>query len=157
VSEGDPKDFATKEAEDGYDTIEWIASQPWCNGKVGMWGSSFMSFSAFNAAKADPPSLKCIYVGNMSKRISGNPTDVYTIINSVLWHYTHIAGAEGKHKDFRKQKTTEFDTRARAKEYFDIDRQKWLWYVPLIDIPDEVFGNLAQKFERSLSLWWMVR
>ena len=28
------------EGEDGYDTVEWIAAQPWSNGKVGMIGSS---------------------------------------------------------------------------------------------------------------------
>ena len=27
------------EARDGYDSVEWVASQPWCNGKVGMFGS----------------------------------------------------------------------------------------------------------------------
>ena len=30
-----------QEPEDGYDTIEWIASQPWSNGKIGMWGRSY--------------------------------------------------------------------------------------------------------------------
>ena len=26
--------------EDGYDTLEWLASQPWCSGRVGTWGRS---------------------------------------------------------------------------------------------------------------------
>ena len=29
-----------QEQEDGYDAVEWLARQPWCNGKVGMWGTS---------------------------------------------------------------------------------------------------------------------
>jgi len=32
--------FYSGEGQDSYDTIEWIRKQPWCNGKVGMWGHS---------------------------------------------------------------------------------------------------------------------
>ena len=42
-SEGAGQYFHTAnvhEGEDGYDTIEWIAAQPWSNGRVGMEGSS---------------------------------------------------------------------------------------------------------------------
>ena len=27
------------EGQDGFDAIEWIGNQPWCNGRIGMWGS----------------------------------------------------------------------------------------------------------------------
>jgi len=30
------------EGQDGYDTLEWIVDQPWCNGRVGTWGSSYV-------------------------------------------------------------------------------------------------------------------
>ncbi|HEU5327583.1 MAG TPA: CocE/NonD family hydrolase, partial [Thermomicrobiales bacterium] len=29
------------EFEDGFDTVEWAARLPWCNGQVGMWGASY--------------------------------------------------------------------------------------------------------------------
>jgi len=45
--------------QDGYDTIEWVASQSWCDGKVGMFGLSALGISAYLAAGAQPPSLKC--------------------------------------------------------------------------------------------------
>ena len=38
------------EIEDSYDTVEWIASQPWCNGKVGMVGASASGIAANLAA-----------------------------------------------------------------------------------------------------------
>ncbi len=38
------------EAEDGYDTLEWIGSQTWCNGKVGMYGDSYLAATQFYAA-----------------------------------------------------------------------------------------------------------
>ena len=48
------------EAADGYDTVEWAAQQPWSNGEVGMFGSSYMGATQLQAAVAAPPSLKTI-------------------------------------------------------------------------------------------------
>jgi len=45
---------------DGYDTVEWIASQPWCDGKVGMDGSSYLGMTQLAAAAERPPHLRCI-------------------------------------------------------------------------------------------------
>jgi uncharacterized protein len=45
------------EAEDGYDTIEWIAKQSWCNGKVAMMGASYAAFVQWVAAREQPPHL----------------------------------------------------------------------------------------------------
>ena len=43
--------------EDGYDTIEWIADHPSCDGKVGMYGCSYDAWVQFHAATQNPPSL----------------------------------------------------------------------------------------------------
>jgi uncharacterized protein len=43
--------------EDGYDTVEWIAKQPWSNGKVGMEGPSAMGIATDLAAMTAPPHL----------------------------------------------------------------------------------------------------
>jgi putative CocE/NonD family hydrolase len=45
---------------DGYDTIEWVAEQPWCDGHVGMAGGSYVAETQMAAATAHPPSLGCI-------------------------------------------------------------------------------------------------
>jgi|LSQX01.2.fsa_nt_gb putative CocE/NonD family hydrolase len=42
---------------DGYDTIEWLATQPWCNGKVGMLGYSHLGAAQYEAAVTTPPHL----------------------------------------------------------------------------------------------------
>lgn len=46
---------AAKTGKDGYDTIEWMAEQPWCNGKVGMIGGSLLGISQYLTAKEQPP------------------------------------------------------------------------------------------------------
>ncbi|MCD6352519.1 MAG: CocE/NonD family hydrolase, partial [Armatimonadetes bacterium] len=44
---------------DGYDTVEWIASQPWCNGKVATYGGSAMGITQYLMAPTAPPHLVC--------------------------------------------------------------------------------------------------
>ena len=51
------------EALDGYDSVEWVASQPWSSGKVGMFGSSYLGATQWLAATARPPALRGIAAG----------------------------------------------------------------------------------------------
>jgi uncharacterized protein len=48
--------------EDGYDTVEWVAKQPWSNGRVGMVGASALGITTNLAAMAAPPHLIAAYV-----------------------------------------------------------------------------------------------
>jgi len=48
------------ETTDGFDAVEWLASQEWCNGRVGMFGSSYGGFTSYQVAMLQPPSLKAI-------------------------------------------------------------------------------------------------
>ncbi len=50
------------ELADGYDTVEWIAGEPWSNGRVGISGGSALGIAANMAAAADPPHLVAAYV-----------------------------------------------------------------------------------------------
>ena len=52
--------YSGPERQDGYDMIEWVAGQTWCNGNVGMWGMSFGAVVALQMAGAAPPHLKAI-------------------------------------------------------------------------------------------------
>jgi uncharacterized protein len=56
TSDGDWYPFL-HESEDGYDTIEWIAAQPYSNGKVGMFGGSYVGATQMLAAISHPPHL----------------------------------------------------------------------------------------------------
>ncbi|WP_226795622.1 CocE/NonD family hydrolase [Altererythrobacter sp. CC-YST694] len=51
------------EARDGYDLVEWLASQPFSNGKVGMIGCSYLGGTTFHTATTAPPSLKAVFIG----------------------------------------------------------------------------------------------
>ena len=48
------------EGQDGYDTLEWITRQPWCSGRVGMMGGSYVGAVQWQAAVENPPGLAAI-------------------------------------------------------------------------------------------------
>lgn len=49
------------ETADGVEVVEWAASQPWCDGSVGIAGQSYFAIMALRVAAQRPPSLKAIY------------------------------------------------------------------------------------------------
>ena len=53
-------EYTEAETDDGYDAVEWLAAQPWCNGNVGMWGISYGGFTSIQVAKLRPPHLRAI-------------------------------------------------------------------------------------------------
>ena len=53
-------EYAEQELQDACDVIAWAASQPWCNGNVGMMGISWGGFNALQVAARQPPALKAI-------------------------------------------------------------------------------------------------
>jgi putative CocE/NonD family hydrolase len=60
-SEGVATDeYPQSEQLDLADVIAWIASQQWCNGAVGMYGTSYSGFNALHLAAARPPALKAV-------------------------------------------------------------------------------------------------
>lgn len=53
-------EFFAGDGPDGYDVIEWLAGQPWSNGRVGMFGLSYLGTVQWLAAKERPPHLACM-------------------------------------------------------------------------------------------------
>lgn len=60
-SEGEWYAFA-KEAPDGYDSVEWAAAQPWCDGNVGTMGGSYCGSDQSALATLNPPHLRAMVV-----------------------------------------------------------------------------------------------
>ena len=68
--------LCTREQRDAYDVVEWVARQPWSNGKVALYGYSYSAITALLGAALQPPHLSAVIVGHP-------PTDPY---RDVLWH-----------------------------------------------------------------------
>jgi hypothetical protein len=54
-------EFGEDEAHDGYDVTEWFARQDWCNGRVGMYGDSYLAITQLLTAGTAPPHLHAIF------------------------------------------------------------------------------------------------
>ncbi len=85
-----PNMFSTKEAEDGYDVVEWIAQQAWCNGNVGMLGESYFAIIQYFVAALQPPHLKAIFAfdgwGDLYRDIAYHGGILGIGFMPYLWH-----------------------------------------------------------------------
>jgi len=105
TSDGEFTPFAS-EPDDGVDTIEWCARQPWCNGRVGMYGPSYLGMVQFAAAAAAPPALRCLvpvvapadYHGGLAYRQGafqlGQLLGWYTLKSAQTLQYRAAAGED---------------------------------------------------------------
>ena len=59
-SNGFVSNFGPQDGGDGYDYVEWIAEQDWCNGKVSLFGNSGVAMTIWKIAAEQPPHLECI-------------------------------------------------------------------------------------------------
>ncbi|MFP4083249.1 MAG: CocE/NonD family hydrolase [Candidatus Aminicenantes bacterium] len=88
-SEGQWYPFVGEEY-DGHDTIEWIARQPWSNGKVGMTGVSYVGFVQWMAAVSNPPHLTCIFSYGSPSSIYGDTwfsRGTLYLMDSITWAF----------------------------------------------------------------------
>jgi len=101
ASEGEDHVYAD-DAADGYDTLEWIASEPWCNRMIGMSGSSAGATTTFAAASRRHPDLRAFFaqVGGSSIYddvvYEGNAIEMERLW---LWVAKNIPGLSQSHRE----------------------------------------------------------
>jgi len=127
--------FYWAEAEDGYDSIEWLAEQSWSDGRVGMMGVSYHGHVQWLAAKETPPHLKCI----ASTAASGLPFEEIGYIGG--------AWAMAQNLFWFNQQSGKLDQEYTALSYVDLDKAQD--HRPLIT-QDEAFGRKMPLFQKSL-------
>lgn len=70
-SEGDALG-PVNEAHDGYDTLSWITTNPWSDGRVGMFGDSYYGFTQYAAASTGHPALRALVPRVTTSRMAIN-------------------------------------------------------------------------------------
>jgi len=88
------------EGKDGYDTIEWVASQPWCNGKVGLYGVSAGGISTYLAAGERPPHLVAAYAIVASANLYNDlifDGGAFRMADTMMWVLGRIEGLSEAH------------------------------------------------------------
>jgi putative CocE/NonD family hydrolase len=102
-SGGEFEPFA-QEPRDGYDMVEWLAKQSFCDGKVAMWGGSYAGFDQWATAKEFPPHLVTI----VPAAAAHPPLDYPSLDNigetyDVHW-FTYTSGKAGQLNLFGDEK-----------------------------------------------------
>ena len=135
--------------DDAYDSIEALAEQPWCNGKVGAIGSSYDASTSWGAAFSGAPSLKAIApsVGSSSSyfemALLGGPPYF-----SFLVHWTL-----GMALDIINRSDAPDDQKAAYRKLVDDARENpWapLDHLPLADNPCFDFPGVKEIFQAAI-------
>ena len=129
--------------EDGYDTIEWAAKQPWSSGKVGMQGGSYLGHVQWRAAMSSPPHLVTIFPNVAS-------TSLYHdwITRNGGWRLSFNFGWGAVRQESRIMQNTGPHTVAAGPENISYD--KVLWHLPL-NTMQPLVGRNAQFYKDWLA------
>jgi len=128
-----------REGSDGFDTIEWLARQPWCSGKVGTIGGSYGALVQWQAAVEQPPHLAAMVV-------NVPPTDNFPYDGGVMdfWgliQWLHI---------IRRQKP-EDSSPLSALQSFSPTFEKVFDDLPVAGQDVKVFGRVDEIWRRFCS------
>ncbi|HEX9766792.1 MAG TPA: CocE/NonD family hydrolase, partial [Nitriliruptorales bacterium] len=112
-----------QEVEDGYDSVEWAAGQPWSTGKVGMFGASYMGWTQLAAIKSQPPSLvtacPSVPAGRLQKLEIWN--NGILMLPTIQWH------------NFTGGKSLQYNT--------TVDWRRVMWHLPLRTMDTDALGR----------------
>ena len=88
------------EMRDAYDTVDWIVSQEWSNGIVGVMGESYYGFTALAAAASGHSAIKAISAANITLAREKQVLDgVYPLQASGLWTLDMDDAENGEYQD----------------------------------------------------------
>jgi uncharacterized protein len=141
------------EGRDGYDTIEWVAKQSWCDGNVGTFGLSYPGAVQWLAAVENPPHLKA-----MAPAMTFSTPRNFFYSGGVFdgswldWIWMNIAPDIRRRKNLAGPKTYE-----EAAESWKREHERLQNFLPLRDLPD--LKNVAPFYYEWLShppadAWW---
>jgi uncharacterized protein len=137
-SGGEFEPFAN-EARDGYDIVEWFAKQPFCDGKITMWGGSYAGFDQWATAKELPPHLATIVPAAAAHPGLDFPfTNNVGISYDMQW-FTHTSGRTSQQNLFA-------DSKFWRTKFLEAYKQ----HIPFKNL-DRVVGNPSANFQRVVA------
>jgi len=120
-----------QETDDGYDAVEWAATLAYVNGKVGMYGCSYLGAVQWLAAIADPPHLQaifpqCTFANGRHFFYFGGTFD----LSWISWLY-------GRLPDLKRHRNSGENLSTHKEDFPSWEKNKWQWlkYLPLKDFP----------------------
>ncbi len=131
-----------RDAEDGYDTVEWAARLPYSTEKVGVFGISYPSWASWELAWTRPPHLAAMFNGGYATRLTDWELGGVLRIGRVQqWLFGTLAPDLRRRTGLGPPHTPE-----EARALFEKDRQKPLWFLPQKGLPDEFVGGVQDIY-----------
>lgn len=125
------------EANDGYDTVEWVAALPWVNGRVGMFGVSYSATTQLMAAPRRPPHLVAIHPSSSynSRYDMVFQGGAFYMADGLSWNLGQAADVKRRRTDPAADRDGPIGMTPAERERFNTE---WLWHLPLksLDLPD---------------------
>ncbi len=134
----------TGDAEDGYDSVEWLAAQPYCNGVVGAMGASYNAWMQWMLARLRPPHLKAMCAYSIPMELTEvDWCGAFRPGRRVRWWLTTIAPDLRRRHGLPPPHTKE----EANKIWEDIEHGRWLHFMPWLDLPRYLPPGLAEYAE----------
>ena len=138
-----------RDAEDGYDTVEWAAALPWSTGKVGTFGGSYCGWTQWELAHTRPPHLAAMIPSAIAANLLDREMSGVLRLGRVLWWSVNTLAPDVRRRLGDESGPTTTDEAERL--YLERDRNKWLWHLPLAEIPDEALSGVGRHWRRWLA------
>jgi putative CocE/NonD family hydrolase len=135
--------FLEIESSDGYDAVEWLAAQPWCDGNVGTAGGSYMARTQWMLAKSNPPHLKAIAPFISSCTPTNIGSYLYGVINLVMGASSATTMGLGIAENLEKQGQDASEMRQMLSRAL-LNPDEVYNYLPLKEIPHFNFKDLKE-------------
>ena len=137
-----------RDAEDGFDTVEWAAGLPESDGRVGTFGNSYVGWTQWELAHTRPPHLVCMMPQGIAANLLDRELSGVLRLGRVLTWCTNNLSIDTRHRDGLAWGPRVQDEAER--EFSGHDRSKWLWHLPLMEIPDHAMYGVSKHFRRWL-------
>ena len=138
-----------RDSEDGHDTVEWAAGLPWSTGKVGTFGGSYCGWTQWELAHTRPPHLAAMIPSAIAADLLDREMSGVLRLGRVLWWSVNTLAPDVRQRLGDESGPTTTDEAERL--YLERDRSKWLWHLPLAEIPDEVLSGVGRHWRRWLA------
>jgi putative CocE/NonD family hydrolase len=139
----------TVEGPDGYDSVEWIASQRWCDGNVGMAGASYLAGLQWAAAMESPPHLKAIapWMGIWGAGMKPPPSGGAILLVPAV---TAIPATAMEVADRLEREGQDVSELRRLLNWASANPEEILNFLPLKDIPFTRFDSIRELWQMRL-------
>jgi putative CocE/NonD family hydrolase len=141
------------EKADGYDSVQWAANQPWSNGRMGMFGGSYVGYTQYAAASMQPPALQTITptISFTDPRATSFKGGAFELGISTSWSLTAWAFMEVMRMQGQPQQAALLDQLIQAID--GMSRRTTFETLPLRDMPvigrDGIKPLLFDMLERA--------